>query len=97
MVISSPRCRLGPSRCWLVQEQTAPGKDLSNPLTAGGLLKITRLSGVPQFSHLATPEVMAFGKEFKIHQVFKTVLLGTSNSLVWGIDECLNTHHFILI
>jgi hypothetical protein len=43
-------------------------------LTAGGLLKITRLSGVPQFSHLATPEVMAFGKEFKIHQVFKTII-----------------------
>jgi hypothetical protein len=63
-------------------------------LKAGGLLKITRLSGVPQFLHLATPEVMAFGKEFKIHQVFKTVLLGTSNSLVWGIDECSNTHHF---
>ena len=21
-------------------------------------------------------------------------MLGTSNSLVWGIDECLNTHHF---
>ena len=21
-------------------------------------------------------------------------LLGTSNSLVWGIDECVNTHHF---
>jgi hypothetical protein len=43
-------------------------------LTAGGLLKITRLSGVPLFLHLATPEVMAFGKEFKIHQVFKTVI-----------------------
>ena len=24
-------------------------------------------------------------------------LLGTFNSLVWGIDECLNTHHFIPI
>ena len=24
-------------------------------------------------------------------------LLGTSNSLVWGIDECVNTHHFIPI
>ena len=50
-------------KSWLVQKQTASGKDYSNPLTAGGLLKITRLSGVPQFSHLATPEVMAFGKE----------------------------------
>jgi hypothetical protein len=32
-------------------------------LIAGGLLKITRLSGVPQFLRLDTPEVMAFGKE----------------------------------
>ena len=24
-------------------------------------------------------------------------LLGTSNSLVWGIDECVNTHHFFHI
>ena len=24
-------------------------------------------------------------------------LLGTSNSLVWGIDECVNTHHLIPI
>ena len=54
-------------KSWLVQKQTALGKDYSNPLTAGGLLKITRLSGVPQFLHLATPEVMAFGKEFQIH------------------------------
>ena len=66
-------------------------------MTAGGLLKITRLSGVPQFLHLATPEVMAFGKEIKIHQVFLKRLLGTSNSLVWGIDECSNTHHFYRI
>jgi hypothetical protein len=37
-------------------------------LEAGGLLKITWLSDGPWFllelKHLATPEVMAFGKEF---------------------------------
>ena len=58
-------------KSWLVHKQTAFGKDESNPLTAGGLLKITWLSGGPQFLlesiHLATPEVMAFDKEFKIH------------------------------
>ena len=50
-------------------EQTATGKDKSKPLTAGGLLKITWLSFVPKFllelKQLATPEVMAFGKEIK--------------------------------
>ena len=34
-------------KSWLVQKQTASGKDKSNPLTAGGLLKITWLSGGP--------------------------------------------------
>ena len=60
------------SKSWLVQKQTAFGKDKTNPLTAGGLLKITWLSVGPKFllepKQLATPEVMAFGKEFfKIH------------------------------
>ena len=32
------------SKSWLVQKQTASGKDKSNPLEAGGLLKITWLS-----------------------------------------------------
>jgi hypothetical protein len=32
---------------WLVQKQTTSGKDKSNPLEAGGLLKITWLSGGP--------------------------------------------------
>ena len=87
------------SKSWLVQKQTAFGKDESNPLTACGLLKITWLSNGPRshtLKYLATPEVMAFGKEIisiKLHKI----LLGTSNSLVWGIDECLNTHHSILI
>ena len=52
---------------WLVQEQTALGKDKSKLLKAGGLLKITWLSSGPQFllepKHWATPEVMDFGKE----------------------------------
>ena len=59
------------SKSWLVQKQTAFGKDKSNPLTAGDLLRIIWLSFVPKFllelKHLATPEVMAFGKEFLIH------------------------------
>jgi hypothetical protein len=52
---------------------------------------------------LATPEVMAFGKEtsnplnFQNGLFLDSRLLGASNSLVWGIDECLNTHHFIPI
>ena len=47
-----------------------------------------------ELKHLATPEVMAFGKEISNPLSFLKRLLGTSNSLVWGIDECLNTHHF---
>ena len=51
------------SKSWLVQKQTAFGKDKSNPLTAYGLLKIIWLSFVPKFllelKQLATPEVMA--------------------------------------
>ena len=51
------------SKSWLVQKQTAFGKDKSYPLTACGLLKITWLSFGPKFllepKHLATPEVMA--------------------------------------
>ena len=31
-------------KSWLVQKQTASGKDKTNPLEAGGLLKITWLS-----------------------------------------------------
>ena len=45
---------------------------------------------------LATPEVMAFGKEKNPLKLHKR-LLGTSNSLVWGIDEYANTHHFFHI
>ena len=55
------------SKSWLVQKQTASGKDKSKPLTACGLLKIIWLSFVPKFllelKQLATPEVMALGKE----------------------------------
>ena len=54
-----------------------------------------------ELKHLATPEVMAFGKETSNPLNFQnrlfffySRLLGTSNSLVWGIDECVNTHHF---
>ena len=39
------------SKSWLVQKQTASGKDKSKPLKAGGLLKITWLS-VYQGSYL---------------------------------------------
>ena len=46
---------------------------------------------------LATPEVMAFGKETSNPLNFHKRLLGTSNSLVWGIDECVNSHHFYRI
>jgi hypothetical protein len=46
---------------------------------------------------LATPEVMAFGKETSNPLIFKKKLLGTSNTQVWGIDECVNTHHFYRI
>ena len=53
------------SKSWLVQKQTAFGKDKSYPLTAGDLLKITWLSFVPKFllepKHLATPEGKNFG------------------------------------
>ena len=56
-------------KSWLVQKQTASGKDKSNPFTACGLLKITWLSFGPKFllepKHLATPVVMAIGKETK--------------------------------
>ena len=55
--------------------------------------------GVPWFllelKHLATPEVMDFCKETSNPLCFHKRLLGTSNSLVWGIDECSNTHHFL--
>ena len=48
-------------------EQTATGKDISNPFIADDLLKIIWLSGGPWFlfelKHLATPVVMAIGKE----------------------------------
>jgi hypothetical protein len=67
IVIVNPSAQNGPkslTNSTLVQKQTTFGKDKSNPFTAGGLLKITWLSSVPQFSHLASPEVMAFGKEF---------------------------------
>lgn len=37
------------SKSWLVQKQTAFGKDESKPLTACGLLKITWLSFGPKF------------------------------------------------
>jgi hypothetical protein len=54
--------------------------------------------GVPWFllelKHSATPEVMDFGKEISNPSSFLKRLLGTSNSLVWGIDDCSNTHHF---
>ena len=55
--------------------------------------------GVPWFllelKHLATPGVMASGKELSNPLSFS--LLGTSNISVWGIDECSNTHHFCTI
>jgi hypothetical protein len=37
---------------------------------------------------------MTFGKEISNPSSFPKRLLGTSNILVWGIDECSNTHHF---
>lgn len=50
-----------------------------------------------ELKHLATPEVMAFGKETSNPLSFHKRLLGTSNILVWGIAECVNTHYFCLI
>ncbi|GJT59449.1 hypothetical protein Tco_1002982 [Tanacetum coccineum] len=49
---------------WLVHKQTAFGKDKSNPLIVGSLLKTTRLSIdlVVYNKELAIPEQMATGK-----------------------------------
>ncbi|GKA06621.1 hypothetical protein Tco_0685845 [Tanacetum coccineum] len=63
MVISSP-C-LTDIKNWLVQKQTAFGKDFSNPFTADSLLKTIWFS-THHASHneaLAIPEQMATGKE----------------------------------
>ncbi|GJY45542.1 hypothetical protein Tco_0434605 [Tanacetum coccineum] len=63
MVISSP-C-LTDIKNWLVQKQTAFGKDFSNPFTADSLLKTIWFS-THHASHneaLAIPEQTATGKE----------------------------------
>ncbi|GJT15469.1 hypothetical protein Tco_0874175 [Tanacetum coccineum] len=68
MVISSP-C-LTDIKNWLVQKQTAFGKDFSNPFTANSLLKTIwfsthNASHAPCYSNeaLAIPEQTATGKE----------------------------------
>ncbi|GJZ60450.1 hypothetical protein Tco_0616266 [Tanacetum coccineum] len=68
MVISSP-C-LTDIKNWLVQKQTAFGKDFSNPFTADSLLKTIwfsthHASHAPCYSNeaLAIPEQTATGKE----------------------------------
>ncbi|GJU99530.1 hypothetical protein Tco_1328801 [Tanacetum coccineum] len=79
MVISSP-C-LTDIKNWLVQKQTAFGKDFSNPFTADSLLKTIWFSThhalhAPCYSNeaLAIPEQTTIGKEISILFMAEDVL-----------------------
>ena len=50
---------------WLVQDQTVLGKDSSNPLIAGNLLKITwnQFSMTHSVKELASPDLTTSGKD----------------------------------
>lgn len=54
-VVISPPC-LSDKSDWLVQEQTALGKDISNPFTAGNLPKIVWFLNSPKTNELASPQ-----------------------------------------
>ena len=54
-VVISPPC-LNDKRDWLVQEQTALGKDISNPLMASNLPKIVWFLNSPKTNELASPQ-----------------------------------------
>ena len=59
------------SKSWLVQKGTASGKDKIKSVESWWFAQNHMVIGVPWFllelKHLATPEVMAFGKEIQIH------------------------------
>ena len=54
-VVINPPC-LNDKRDWLVQEQTALGKDISNPFMACNLPKIVWFLNSPKTNELASPQ-----------------------------------------
>ena len=73
---------------WLVQDQMVLGKDLSNPLIAGNLLKITwnQFSMTPSVEELASPDLTTSGKDH-----LKLFIVDNLLKIGW-----LSTHHIFL-
>nr|GFB46485.1 hypothetical protein [Tanacetum cinerariifolium] len=91
------------SKNWLVQKQTAPGKDISNPLMADNLPKIVWIFECWSYHHttnghqftmsnphqeLTSPEENGFCKELASP---KQIALGKDNSNLLIVDSLVQT------
>ena len=63
-------------KCWLVQEGTALGKDLSNPFIAAGLLKNQKVINVPY--PYKTKHWLVLSKRLQVKTLLKSVYMAVT-------------------